>query len=163
MALSRLIAKGDNVLFEMHDGRDVEPPARAAILHDPEGVVWPKCSLLIADFDETRGGGSYDASDDSDAKDYFGKRFKLRVGTVETPPQDICQWHRVGAVRRIFYERWGDKYPGDYKHIFGKRSLASLFRSGEAVLYSRGTGRNRVWRLELPEWCHLDDRGLVAP
>ena len=158
--MARLIAKGFDVLFEMHDGRDVLPHPEAAMLHDPEGSLWPKCSLLVMRF--THSDAPYDA-DDSEAVDYFGKGHELHRGVVDTPPSDLCQWHRVGFVRRIWYYRDGTRYPGDFKHTFGKRSLASLFRSGDAVLYSRGTGKEKAYRLELPEWCRLDDRGILAP
>lgn len=154
--MKRLIAKGTEVLFEMHDGRDIEPRSRYALLHDPDGVVWAKCSLLVMPFDR---GGAPLSDDDADSRDYFGAAYVRKVGSVDTPPSDLTEWQEVGAVRRIYYYRDGVKYPGDFKHTFGKRSIASLFRSGEAVLHKRGS----LYRLELPDWCSVDDRGIVAP
>jgi|SRR5215469_4103301 len=160
---SRLIAKGFDVLFEMHESSDVEPHRDAALLHDPEGVVWPACSLLVARF-ESLGDKAW-LHKDAPARDYFGADYELREGMLtDVPPADLCQWHLVGSVKRIFYWREGAKYKvGVYEHTFGNRSLASLFRSGAATLYRRGTGAAAVYRLDMPSWCHLDDRGIVAP
>jgi hypothetical protein len=151
--MRRLVAIGYDVLLEMHDGRDIEP--RGGLLHDPDGEVWHKCSLLVMPFTHS---GKTLTEDDAFSRDYFGKKYARRVGSLDTPPADMKEWRKVGAVRRIFYYRRG-KYAGDFQHEFGKRTLLSLFRSGEAWLYRRGN----VYRIELPDWCHLDDRGVSAP
>ena len=157
--MGRLIAKADALLFEMADGFDIAPPLRDYLLHDPDGEVWPKCSLLVGSFKKGRGV----VEDDAKAKAYFGRQYTMHEGRIELPPRSLNEWSSLGEVERIFYERKGTRAPGRYKHPFGKSlvgRLLSLFRGKDkATLYENG----RWLRLELPKGCVVNDLGFVHP
>lgn len=148
-----LIAKGTAVMVKLvgERGRRALP---GAMLHDPTGRAWPKCSLLVTSFKKT------DAPvDDGDASDYFGRRYEQRKGEVVLPPKALGEWTEVGQVEKLFYVRGGLSHPGGYFHDVGKRTLWNLFRSGKATLYKHG----RVHRIELSKGCVADSRGVVYP
>lgn len=145
-----LIAKGYRVSFVIENGRKVSAPAAYALLHDPSGSGWPKCSGLVAPF--TKGGGEVARNSAGDARSYFGHDPKL--GHLSAPPRNISAWKRVGVVNEILYSRRRPsglpaKHAADYYHPF----------KGTATLYRRG----RLLRLELHEGCVWNWRGLVRP
>lgn len=143
-----LTAKGYRVAFEVA-GRIVKAPARYAILHDPEGKAWPRCSVLVALFQ--RGGGHVE---DADAERYFG--YPPREGSYFTPPHALSEWKRVGEVSRIDYWRPGE-YEGKWFHPF--KDGGWVFKAKLPVLYRRG----RLLRLELHDGCVLSWRGFQWP
>jgi hypothetical protein len=149
-----LIAKGSAARFELENGW---AHASGTMLHDPSGSSWPSCSLLFASF---KRGGREATKDERAAREYLGREYEIRVGTVTLPTRDLSAWTEIGPVSRIEYTRPGTKAPRRYFHNFGERRLAGLFRKGELpTLYRLG----RVYRLELRKGCTVDDRGIVHP
>jgi hypothetical protein len=156
---------GTCVTFVLKDGGEIDARKRDALLYDPSGRYWPRCSLLVAGFD--RGGGvARDAT--KEARAFYGRSATIRAGTLEmVPPLDLSAWARLGPLESIFYERRGTKAPGYFRHEFNKpRGLWKLIfaikgRSVKqpAVLYNLRS----LYRVELPEGCIVDDRGIVAP
>ena len=156
-----MIRKGTRVLFEMKDGSDVEPPAKYALLHDPEGEDWPARSMLVGPY--ATGKAVEDVP--SSAKAYLGRQYEIHKGSCVLPPrhlQEHCDriWEEIGEVDTIYYYRHGTKASGDFRHKFGRFTIISLFKGrGKAVLYGWGE-----WlRLELPRGAIADDRGIVWP
>jgi hypothetical protein len=154
--MGHLIAKGDSLLFELANGKDVAPPLRDALLHDPKGEAWPRCSVLVGPFRK----GRRVVEDDDDARTYFGREYRMLEGSATLPPTGLQSWKRVGEVERIFYRRKGTRAPGRYQHTFGKGVLLRLFKGkGKATLY-----RHKRWlRLELPGNCTVNWAGFVYP
>lgn len=159
-----MICMGRKVVLVMKNGREIEPPLRYGMLHDPSGVYWPKCSLLIAKFTQGK-----HLSDDSDGKNYFGRKSTFKEGFIDLPPRDLDRWTRVGEIDEIFYDRAGEKAPGFFQHRFHKpRGLwKPIFKvwgvfskkiTDPIVVYRLG----RAYRIELPT-CIIDDRGVAAP
>lgn len=172
--MSGLICLGREVELDLREppigrsgaSKTVVPPADAGMLFDASGTFWPKCSLLIADF--TRGTEEVDA-----AKDYFGRGAAVFEGEVELPPKELSAWQRLGEVATVFYDRAGTKAPGFFRHKFnaprGLFKLIFLIKGKAAkqppvlyTLFQRRTGRT-FYRIELPEKCIVDSRGLVVP
>lgn len=155
------VNKGEDVGFVLEDGREINAPKNAGMMHDETGRAWPKCSLLVMSYRRSNKIAS-DAQFKGDAKDYFGRNYEACVSMVQTPPKSLSEWTLVGDVKRLYYWRPG-KHRGSYKHDVNKpRGLIRLlfiFRGKmRAKLYRRG----RVYRLELDK-CHIDDRGIVRP
>jgi hypothetical protein len=156
-----LIDRGDEVGFVLEDGRTIDAPKRAGMLHDETGKSWAKCSLLVMSYRRSTRPAT-DAEFKSDAKDYFGRHYEACVSTIDTPPRALSEWKYVGDVKKLFYWRPG-RHQGTYKHEINKpRGLTRLlfvFRGKmRAKLYARG----RTYRLELDK-CHIDSRGIVRP
>jgi len=153
----RLIAYATRVLFVLHSDREVEPPAEYALLHDPDGEAWPKCSLLVGAFKRAR--RAYDQKDVA-AVDWFGKTHKLSEGDIDLPPRELSEWKALGDIEWIYYWRRGNKHRGDFKHKFGKWQPMVFWKSpGRATLYE-----HEKWlRVELSKGCVIDWRGIVYP
>ena len=87
---------------------------------DDDGVRWPTYSLLIASVPR---GAARVATDEEMSglpgwwlgKDYVGHRTDF-----DTPPRDLAKWKYIGDVKKIFYDRFGDKAPGVFRHFFNK-------------------------------------------
>lgn len=151
-----LIAKGYDVGFRMEEGRDVVPPRRYAMLHDPSGRDWPACSVLIAPF--LRLAHKVPKTKDlSEAEEYFG--YVPREGVVKLPSRDMKKWGKLGAVSEIDYWRPGDEYKGDWWHPFGEAGW--IFKSHLPNLYVLRS--SQTLRLELGEGCSLNWRGFIWP
>lgn len=156
-----LIDKGEEVGFVLTDGRTIDAPKLAGMLHDPSGRSWPKCSLLVMSYRRSTKPAT-DKQLSGESRDYFGRDYEACVSMIDTPPKAIGEWKFVGEVKRLYYWRPG-RHQGTYKHDINKPRvllrLMFLFRGEmKARLYRRG----RVYRLELDK-CHLDDRGVVRP
>ena len=155
------ICMGRQVEIDLIGGKTIVAPKRAGMLYDSSGDEWPNCSLLIAAFSQGR---HRDSS--SGGKDYFGKKAEVFAGDCKTPPVSLASWRKVGEVEAVFYSRAGTKAPGDFEHQFHKpRGLWRLifpFKSASkkpVILYKLG----KALRLELPEGCMVDDRGIILP
>lgn len=152
---------GRQVELVMLHGRDVKAKrARDGMLYDEDGEFWPKCSLLITPFENGR-----KQSDHKRGREFFGRKTKVFEGHVDLPPKSLSGWTEVGEVKTVFYDRAG-KYDGPFRHEFNKpRGLWVLlwpFKRGSkqpAILFRRGDSM----RVELPEGCIVDDRGIVVP
>lgn len=156
-----LICMGREVEFVLKDGREIKAKqTRDGMLRDPSGTYWPKCSLLIAPFEN-----GTEAS--KQAGNYFGRDAEVFEGRVDLPPQSLGEWQELGEVREIFYDRAGTKHPGFFRHEFhkprGMYKLVFLIKGRAAkepaVLYQHGD----YFRLDLPKGCVVDDRGIVVP
>jgi len=143
-----LIAKGYKVTLVLEAGRRVAAPASYALLHDPAGRDWPRCSALVAPF--RKGGGQIE---NSEAKSYFGS--DPRAGSVTMPARSLSGWRRVGAVEQILYSR---RRPGNLPASH-KADYEHPFKEGKATLYRRG----RLLRVELGPGCVWNWRGFVTP
>lgn len=152
-------AKAYAVDFKLKGERArVKPPRSHVVLHDPDGITWPKCSVLIGDFerlDEAPG------KIPDWARDYFGKTYEPRKGRVESlPPRRLSDWQELGELKDIRYIRRGNRFgERGFFHPFGKRRWQSLFITGRAVLYKHSSW----YRIEFPDGCLIDDRGFVWP
>lgn len=157
-----LICMGRQVSFDLAGRKKLDAPVRNGMLHDPSGKYWSACSLLIAPFNN----GDEEA-DDGAGRDYFGRNATVYEGRCELPDKTLSRWRAVGTVAQVFYDRAGTKYPGYYKHKFnsprGVYKLVALFKKrvaeSKVVLYKL----DNFYRLELPNGCIVDDRGIVLP
>ena len=157
-----IVCLGYDVSFDLEDGRELYAPKQHALLFDGSGVDWPYCSVLIAPF--RRDGKT--AIPDHLARDWYGRSYDLKEGSVTKPPRDLKEWTEVGLALRIFYTRGsgrpGAKHEGDYEHVFGERGLFDVFTFSKKKLpsiYRRG----RLLRLELGMSCSVTGRGFVDP
>jgi hypothetical protein len=157
-----LIVKGRAVRLHMAEGGPMVRP-RGAMMHDPKGTHWPKCSVLIGPF--TAGKRAATPKEYAGTpREYLGRTYSPRVGSVDLPPKSLDAWQEIGEVKRIDYVRTGRKNPGGYQHTFNKPHGVSWFvflfkGKGKAVLRRHG----RFYRLDLSKNCQLDDRGFVFP
>jgi hypothetical protein len=133
--------------------------ARDGMLYDASGKYWPKCSLLITPFENGK-------KEVSAGADYFGREAIVKEGHVDLPPRALGGWTLVGECRDVYYHRAGTKHPGPFHHEFDKpRGLWRLIwpfsrkAHGPALLYARRS----CFRIEFPEGCLIDDRGIVMP
>lgn len=165
---SALICMGRHIIFEFDDCDDLQLPGRWGMLRDPDGKYWPKCSLLFTSFAQ----GDEDDDATKAARNYFGRNASIARGEVKIPPHDLKSgWHEVGIVSQIFYERAGTKAPGRFKHKFndprGWMWLVALFKRKAArtpvVLFEYDRGGVQALRLELPDGCLVDERGIALP
>jgi len=145
----------------------VKPARDAAMLYDESGEDWPTCSLLIGEFDRGK-------TESDEGSDYFGRSATVFEGGIDLPPENISTWHKLGEINEIYYDRAGTKHPGFFHHKFNKaKNLTQLllypFKSRAfkkpAVLYSfwRRKTSEQFYRIELPDGCIVDDRGIVVP
>ena len=156
-----LLDQGEEVAFDLVDGRQIDAPKRAGMLNDDTGKAWPKCSLLVMSYRR----GSRAATDDEmkgAPKNYLGGDYPGSVSMIQAPPKSLSEWKFVGDVKKLFYWRPG-RHQGKFHHEFNKPKglvrLLFIFRGKmKAKLYRRG----RVFRIEL-EACWLDSRGIVRP
>jgi hypothetical protein len=160
-----LIDKAEKVAFDLVDGRKIDAPFRAGMLHDPDGKVWPACSLLVMSYRRGTKAATKEQFN-GDPKNYFGRHYEASVSMISLPPKAISEWKFVGDVKRVLYVRVGTKAPGGYHHDINKprglMRIVFLFKGkGEALLFRRG----RTYRLDLQPCSKamIDDRGLVWP
>lgn len=152
---------GRDVSFEMQNGREISARRkRDGMLYDDSGKHWPDCSLLVARFDQGE-----DEIEDDKAREFYGKDFAIYRGGMVPPPRALKDWRNLGEVKMIFYERAG-KYEGPFKHEFNKprgmwRLIWPFTRAGggPALLYTR----KGCYRVDFPEGCLIDSRGIVMP
>ena len=141
-------------------GREIEAKrARDGMLYDASGKYWPKCSLLITPFENGK-------KEVSAGAEYFGREAIVKEGHVDLPPRALSGWTLVGECRDVYYDRAGTKHPGPFHHEFDKpRGLWRLIwpfskkAHGPALLYTR----RGLYRIDFPEGCLIDDRGIVMP
>jgi hypothetical protein len=159
-----MICMGRQVVIVLEGKREITAPARAGMLHDGSGDDWPECSLLIAPFKGWVREPS--RSELSAGRDYFGRGSEIGAGVIDLPPCDLKSWTEVGDAKEIFYDRAGEKAPGYFRHRFHKpRGLWKIFflvkraAKGRVTLFKRG----RIYRLDLPDGCIIDDRGIALP
>ena len=155
-----LIAKGSRVSFDLMDGSHVGAPASYGMLHDPSGEDWPKNSVLITGYKKGR---VLAEKPSNEAKNYFGRGYEVKAGSVNTPEKALSSWKKIGEVKTIYYSRPGTKAPGGYFHHFVKGAAIEykVFRGGghHPVLSRKG----RTLRLELQKGATLNERGFVWP
>jgi hypothetical protein len=152
-----LRVKGDQVSFDLVDGRWVEIPKRWGFLHDPEGDTWKNSDLLFLAYRDLREEVELTPLD----KKYYGDDYDLRAGKVVLPPRDLSRWRCLGEVARIFYYRPG-KHEGLYQHPFNQKSVWDFLKGKEEVtLYEAPNGKAVL--LELPEGAIVNHRGVVWP
>ena len=157
-----LVSKGSHVGFKLagKTRKKIWCPARAGMLHDPSGDSWPKCSVLVACYERGRKKPSREQYQGA-PRDYLGRQYQARVGSIALPPRDLDQWQEIGELEEIYYLRPGTKAPGKYRHKFnaprGMYRIMFLFKGrGDARLYKL----DRMYRIEV-ERCIIDDRGFV--
>lgn len=120
-----LVARGRAVSLVMQSGRIVTAPARAEILHDPDGRDWPEDAVLIAPFKHT---GAPETRPSSAAKDHFKDQTILR-GRIALPGRNMRLWREVGQVASIRYDFRGPHYaPEGHEHEF--KRMPTLYRFG---------------------------------
>ena len=158
-----LFALADDVGFKLKDGRKIDCPKHASLLYDEDGKSWPSTSLLIARIDV----GGRDANNDEmtgTPKWWLGADYDARVSMFSTPPRALSSWKLVGDVEKIFYDRFGNKHPGQFKHTFNKARglwhIVAWIKGKRDVKVYKGHGMHRV---ELGPGVVLRDVGLVWP
>lgn len=156
-----LIEKGTHIRVKLAGKK--ERGLRGAMMHDPDGEYWPECSLLIGSFSK------YERPADEDEyqgapKYYLGRTVSPYVGSVDLPPRALSEWDNLGDVEIFYYVRPGSKAPGEYNHHMNKpRGMMHL------VFMVKGRGRailrkcDGFYRLDFPDGCILDDRGIAWP
>jgi hypothetical protein len=156
-----LIVKGTSIRLHMEDGPMVRP--RGAMMHDPTGRHWPKTSLLIGPFKKE--GGKVDPKKYEGApKEYLGRNYNPKEGSVNLPPKNLSYWEDVGVVERIDYVRPGTKAPGGFRHSFNKpRGVYHVLHAvkGKRHVMLRRCGQ--FYRLDLGKGAIADERGIVFP
>lgn len=151
-----ILVKGTRVVFDLKDGRSIHAPARAGMLHDPDGSDWKRCSVLVGPFARTR-----EAIEDKKATHYFGRNYQARACRISLPPKPLSDgWKPIGPLERIWYTRPGTKYPGPFQHKFKRGWLRAIFGLKKRAIVYRRSG---WYRIEMPDGCTLDDRGFVSP
>lgn len=155
---------GRDVILVLRGEREVSARRkRDGMLYDESGYYWPKCSLLIAPFEQ----GVDSANHVQKVRDFFGKKFDTFEGRTKLPPRAIDHWRLVGEIDQVFYDRAG-KYEGPFRHRFNSRRnltqlLIGAFNRGaansQAILYMR----RDCYRIDFPLGCVVDDRGIVLP
>jgi hypothetical protein len=156
-----LFVKGHGVSFVLLDGKRIDVQKSKGMLHDPTGQDWPKKSVLFASY---RRGTEPPSKEDFEGapKNYLGRNYNPRQGSMTLPARDLDAWKEVGAVKTIFYVRTGSRAPGLYRHTFGKGDPLHRLVKGDGpmpILYRRSND----FRLELTKKATLDDRGYVWP
>lgn len=154
---------GRDVSFLLRNGhRFMAQRKRAGMLYDDTGTYWSNESLLVMPFEQGK-----TEWETSKSRDFYGKDFITYKGRIpQLPPKRLSDgWRNLGEVKKIFYDRAG-KYEGPFKHEFDKPT--GLWRliwpfdrraHGPALLYVR----KACFRVEFPEGCIIDDRGIVMP
>jgi hypothetical protein len=149
-----LIAVGWSVRIPLLEGGTATGAPHAALLHDPTGRHWSKCSGLVTTI--TKRG---EACDDERALKYLGTT--AHQGTAALPPRDLGAWKMIGHAASILYSRHG-KNAGKYEHEFGQHRVAG-FVVGVSDSGPRVYARGAALRIELGAGCVWDERGIVAP
>jgi hypothetical protein len=139
-----LMVKGYAVRLVLANGKSLR--AGGAMMHDPGGRDWPRCSVLIGSF--TRGS---EPVSDLGTRQYYGPGYQARKGSANVPDSKaIDSWRLVGEASQIFYKRTGNIYGGQlFRHKFSR----------PVRIYKQG----RWTRLELGTFCSLGPRGFVSP
>lgn len=152
-----ILLKGTHVRIVLEDGGSLRFAPSYGLMHDPDGKAWPRCSLLV---------GPYLVSErrlepTPAMRAYFGRRAIVYDGRVDLPPRPLRDWRLLGLASkgRIYYWRGGTRYPGPFRHRFNRGWAAVLLGDKRVQVYRRG----RFVRLEMPDGCTIDDRGLVRP
>jgi hypothetical protein len=150
-----ILIKGQKVTFQMADGRNIVAPARAGMMHDPEGQAIPYCQILVGPYQKT----NKPVELTSEARNYFGSDYPGRAGSVDFP---AGPWKPLGEVRQILYQRTpGSRHEGNYFHPFKKKSSWGMsFKQAEYPTLSKC---GSFYRLELPSGCTVNWRGFVNP
>jgi hypothetical protein len=155
-----LICMGRDVAFVLKSGHEFSASRkRDGMLYDGSGHYWPRCSLLIAPFENG-------TSETDDGRDYFGRDSAVYEGRINLPPRSLKSWRNLGEIKDVYYDRAGTKANGPFHHAFHKpRGVWKLIwpfkrkTHGPAILYAY----KGFYRIELPEGCIVDDRGIVLP
>jgi len=154
---------GRAIRLHMDSGKMIQP--RGAMIHDPSGRDWPKCSLLIVPVGRSRVRKATDEEYEGAPKHYLGRDHNPKVVQVTFPSSSTAEWKRIGELRRIDYVRGGTKAPGGYKHHINKPRgvyrVTHLLRGGDQPVVVSKLGS--AYRLDLPNGCIIDDRGIVYP
>jgi hypothetical protein len=160
-----LLCLGRETLIVLVDARELEPPKTYGLLFDPSGKNWPRCSLLIAPYEE----GTREVSPPRGlARDYFGDDAKIYRGEVKLPPRKLGAWQPLGEVDALYYDRTGTAHRGYFRHRFyaprGLYRLLFLVKAKKrdehpVIVYEYG----EALRIDMPAGCIVDDRGIVMP
>jgi hypothetical protein len=153
---------GTGIRLHLHGKKRLLCP-RGAMIHDPSGKHWPKCSLLIAPMG--RGGRKAKPEEYEGApKHYLGRTYQAKIVELEFPSAS-GDWETIGKIDRIDYVRGGTKAPGGFTHKMnaprGVYKVTHFLKGGRADVTLRKSGS--YYRLDFPRGCILDDRGIVYP
>jgi len=159
---SEIFIRGDIVSIELTTGTTVELPEDWGLIHDPSGECTDMCEVFIAPYSHGRRLRNSEVSKvGKDARAYYGDTAELHDATVEIP---VGPWDRVGDIRCINYDRYGE-LKGPYYHdtdVPKKRSdRAILFKQrGYRQLLGQ---RVKAYRISLPDGCKITEHGFVWP
>lgn len=157
-----LTVKGTRIRLHMAEGGPLIRP-RGAMMHDPTGKAWPKNSLLLGPF-KKEGKPVNPRNYEGAPKEYLGRNYNPKEGSVNLPPKGLAAWEDVGVVERIDYVRPGSKAPGRYTHKFNTpRGVYHILHAvkGKRRVMLRRCGQ--FYRLDLGKGAIADDRGIAFP
>jgi hypothetical protein len=155
-----LMVKGTRVAFDMQEGGEVIVRSKSGMMHDPKGIAWPRCSLLVGPFQRT---GHHPEREGADARAYFGRSYSLLQGQVASPPpRALSSWEKLGPVEQIWYTRTGSRFTGKFRHPFNQPGVVTQIFKGKGrppILYAHGS----FLRLEMQAGCLVDSGGIRWP
>lgn len=139
---------GEHKLDQQKMPSDIRLPPYYVVVHDAAGRLLSKCDIYLLRW--SRGALQVESdvhrSDLRAARDYFGKRARIRGGSVDLPSGE---WSPVAEVRFIRYRRFG--FATSFEHRY------------DPPVELMQTTRSRAFRLPLPDGCVVDSRGFVRP
>lgn len=150
-----LLEKGYVFQLDLIDGDRVEiqpfPRHTWIMLHDPQGMHWPKCDVLFL-----KGRVKPDriaVGVTKEAEKYYGDVHVYEQNFKIPSPHDRA-WKFAGECAQIMYDRVGDKaFP--FYHPFDRSALPRAF--------NLKIGKKVFWRLTMQKECSINERGYVWP
>lgn len=162
LANSEIFVRGDIVSVLLTTDVLVELPEDWGLIHDPSGMCTDKCEVFIAPYSQGRRLRTSEVPKvGRDARAYYGNTDQLHDATIEIPRGP---WERVGDIRCINYDRYGE-LEGPYYHdtdVPKKRSDRAILlrqRRSETLLGQRV----KAFRISLPDGCKITQHGFVWP
>ncbi len=138
-----VLVKAGEIDLYLANGNTMVLPPGYGMVHDTDGAILDKCSLFFGPIDATDERPSGEIP--SDARDYFGGEYELRIARVDVPEG---KWNLVGHVSEIVYYRPG-RHEGDWHHVFERPQ----------ELYEQARW---LW-LRFPDDCRVTYRGIEKP
>ena len=137
-----ILVKAGEVDLYLEGGTSLALPRNLGMIHDESGEQLDRCSLFFGPFDDE---GAFDEELPQVAAYYFGSDYVARRAGFDVPDSG---WESVGRVKGIVYFRPGE-FEDDWAHDFVRP--VELLASGP------------WWRIDLPDDCEVNWRGIVHP
>ncbi len=158
--------------LDLDEGVTVRVPKHFGVIRDPIGNHLNRCDVYVCAYEISgKPIGTIPKRMADFIGSYWSPETKLVRITVDMPRGP---WHRVGVVRTIHYVRFNKDDPdqdedskraGPFWHDFdgseGPWHYTFTDRDPTVVLYESGT--QHCLKLDLPDGCIINERGLVWP